>query len=257
MSKIFTTEIASSELPSDNPIHQRLLKPYVMASQWLSGDLLEVGCGEGRGIEWVQSSIRSYSAIDKIRRAVEVLQKKYPSHQFVSANLPPLPYEDASFDSVISFQVIEHIRNDRLFLKEIYRVLRPGGVLLLTTPNRLQSLSRNPWHVREYTGPELAALTRQFFPNVEMKGITGNEKVMTYHEQNRASVNRLMKWDILDLQHRLPAFLLRIPYDMLNRVNRNKLKHSSDQLVESISHNDFILVDDPKQALDLFMIARK
>lgn len=228
-----------------------------MASQWIGGDLLEVGCGEGRGIEWVQSSIRSYSAIDKIRQAVEVLQKKYPVDRFISANLPPLPFEDASFDSVITFQVIEHIHNDRLFLKEIYRVLRPGGVLLLTTPNRLQSLSRNPWHVREYTGPELAALTREYFPNVEMKGIAGNEKVMAYHEQNRASVNRLMKWDFFDLQHRLPAFLLRIPYDVLNRLTRNKLKHASDQLVESITHKDFILVDDAQRALDLFMIARK
>jgi hypothetical protein len=46
----YTTEIASDKLVSDNPIHQRLLKAYIAAKPWISGKLLEVGCGEGRGV---------------------------------------------------------------------------------------------------------------------------------------------------------------------------------------------------------------
>lgn len=257
MSRIYTTEITSDKLASDNPLHQRLLKPYVVAHEWIRGDLLEVGCGEGRGISLLTSYVTSYSAIDKIADAIEQLRTQYPSAHLTAGNLPPLPYDDGSFDSVVSFQVIEHIRDDRRFLEEIHRVLRPGGVALVTTPNRPLSLSRNPWHIREYTADELTSLAREIFANVEMKGITGNQKVMGYHERNRESVNRLMRWDILDLQHRLPASFLRIPYDFMNRLNRNRLKTGADELVMSITHEDYLVTNEASRALDLFLIVRK
>ena len=257
MSKIYTTEITSDQIASDNPLHQRLLKPYMEARHWIKGDLLEVGCGEGRGIEWMLPHISTYSAIDKIETAVSRLQEKYPAGKFTSSQLPPLPYSDRSFDAVVSFQVIEHIKDDGLFLKEIYRVLCPGGVVLITTPNRPMSLSRNPWHIREYTALELTDSAKSIFPFVDMKGITGNEKVMSYHEQNRKSVARLMRWDLLDLQHRLPAQVLRIPYDLLNRFNRNRLQAGAGKLVSGISHEDYVITDDAANALDLFLIARK
>ena len=257
MSRIYTTEIASDQLMSDNPLHQRLLKPYIIAVQWIRGDLLEIGCGEGRGIEHVLPHVNSYSAIDKIESAIENLQSRFPAARFVAGNLPPLPYPDATFDSIVSFQVIEHIENDALFLKEIHRVLRPGGVALITTPNRPLSLSRNPWHIREYTADELTRLAGAIFPSVEMKGIAGNSNVMAYHEKNRESVDRLMRWDILDLQHRLPAALLRIPYDLLNRFNRTRLQKGSDDLVTGITHEDYLVTNQAEIALDLFLIVRK
>jgi SAM-dependent methyltransferase len=257
MSTIYTTEITSDKLASDNPLHQRLLKPYSVAGEWVKGDLLEVGCGEGRGIDGLLPFVSSYSAIDKIESAVAGLQQKYPAGKFVSGHLPPLPYKDSSFDSVVSFQVIEHIQDDELFLREIHRVLRPGGTALITTPNRPMSLSRNPWHVREYTGEELANLAKRLFPFVQMKGVAGNEKVMVYHEQNRKSVEKIMRWDILDLQHRLPAAVLRIPYDFLNRINRKKLQTEADELVTGISLSDYFITDEAGAALDLFLVVKK
>ena len=257
MSKIYTTEITSDQLASDNPLHQRLLMPYVIAKEWIKGDLLEVGCGEGRGIDSLMPYIASYSAIDKIETAVTRLKGKYPSGAFISGHLPPLPFKDSSFDSLVSFQVIEHIEDDILFLKEIYRVLRPNGIGLITTPNRLMSLSRNPWHIREYTGEELGTLAKTIFQHVDMKGVAGNEKVMQYHERNRKSVNKIMRWDIFDLQHRLPASLLKIPYDWLNRRNRGKLQQGADELVKNITHKDYRVADLTADSLDLFLIVRK
>jgi len=254
---VYTTEITSETITSDNPIHQRLLKAYVIASDMVRGNLLEVGCGEGRGIEWLTPKVTSYSAIDKIVPVVEKLKAKYPQGQIISGNIPPLPYGDDSFDCVVSFQVIEHIKDDQTFLKEISRVLKPGGFALISTPNRPLSLSRNPWHEREYTADELTVLAKKYFSNVQMKGITGNEKVMQYHERNRQSVNKIMRWDVLDLQHKLPASILRIPYEMLNRLNRNKLKQAADELVASIRHEDYLLTDNASDALDLFLRATK
>jgi ubiquinone/menaquinone biosynthesis C-methylase UbiE len=258
MASVYTTEIASDSIPSDNPIHQRLLKAYVLAADLVKGDLLEVGCGEGRGIDWILPHVSKYTAIDKIEPVIEKLKVKYPDSKFLSGNIPPLSvFGDNSFDSIVSFQVIEHIQNDKLYLKEIHRVLKPGGIALITTPNRPVSLSRNPWHIREYTARELTDLASRYFADVTMKGITGNGNVMEYYERNKKSVSRLMRWDIFDLQHKLPAVLLRIPYEFMNRLNRNKLKDASDELVRSIRHEDYLLTEAASAALDLFLIARK
>jgi SAM-dependent methyltransferase len=258
MSKVYTTEITSEDIPSDNPIHQRLLKPYLSSLEYITGNVLEIGCGEGRGIARILERTSHYTAIDKIAPVLEALKIKYPQGTFLHGHIPPLPMlRENTYDVVISFQVIEHIGDDALFLEEISRVLKPGGIALITTPNRPKSLTRNPWHVREYTAAELTNLATPYFSSIVMRGITGNGKVMEYYEKNRQSVERLTRFDILDLQHRLPASWLRIPYELLNRWNRNKLKDASDNMVREMSSDDYLLTDQADEALDLFLMATK
>jgi ubiquinone/menaquinone biosynthesis C-methylase UbiE len=251
---VYTTEIASDKITSDNPIHQRLLKAYYVAKDYVRGDLLEIGCGEGRGVALLHDKVDSYSGLDKIGELVDTLAKAYPQADFKQSVIPPLPYSDNSFDSIISFQVIEHIKDDRTYLKEIFRVLKPGGVALITTPNIKMSLSRNPWHIREYTAQQLSEICNTDFTSVELKGITGNEKVMQYYQENKESVKRLTRFDIFDLQHKLPAFLLKLPYEFMNRLNRNKLQTSDNELVASITHDDYVVSDNADTSLDLLAV---
>lgn len=254
----YTTEIASDKLVSDNPIHQRLLKAYIAAKPMVSGKLLEVGCGEGRGVEELLDQVDSYLGIDKIQAVIDELKRKYPAVAFEQAVIPPfLGIESNSFDTVVSFQVIEHIQDDKLFLEEIYRVLKPDGKAIISTPNIRHTLSRNPWHIREYTGKELIMLCEKIFDKVNAMGIGGNDKVWSYHEENRKSVNRIMRFDVLDLQHRLPSAVLRFPYEILNRLNRKKLHKQQGNVVTDIKHSDYLLVDHPDQGLDLFYVLEK
>ena len=254
----YTTEIASDRLISDNPIHQRLLKAYYLAMPFIKGDLLELGCGEGRGVELLSPLADSYLALDKIDEVIEKLKSAHPDVDFRQAVFPPFTgLADNSFDSIVSFQVIEHVKQDGDFLKEIHRVLKPGGVAVLTTPNIVKTLTRNPWHIREYTAPELTALAGKYFDQVEMKGVTGNEKVWAYYEENKRSVQKITRFDIFNLQYRLPAALLRVPYDLLNRMNRNKLNEANNSLVATINHEDYLLTEKAEEALDLFLIVRK
>lgn len=254
----YTTEIASDSIPSDNPIHQRLLKAYYLAKPYVKGTLLELGCGEGRGVELLAPLADRYVALDKIDEVIDSLKAKYPDLDFQQAVFPPFTtIADNTFDTIVSFQVIEHVKADGDFLSEIYRVLKPGGKAILTTPNIKKTLTRNPWHVREYTAIELTELAKKYFDKVEMKGVGGNEKVMTYYEQNKKSVQRITRFDIFNLQYNLPAPLLRIPYDILNRMNRNKLNTANTGLVSEIQHEDYLLVDNADDALDLFLILEK
>ena len=188
----YTTEITSDKIRSDNPIHQRLLQAYYLAQPYVQGNLLEIGCGEGRGVALLQPLCQSYLGLDKNQEILATLITEYPEREFKRAMIPPLnDLADDSFDTIVSFQVIEHIKDDTTYLKEIHRVLKPGGKALITTPNRKMSLTRNPWHIREYLDHELRQLAQGIFSEVVLKGITGSEKVMNYYQQNKESVERL------------------------------------------------------------------
>lgn len=252
-----TTEITSNTIPSDNPLHQRLLSAYLFALPYVKGKVLEIGCGVGRGVEELMKKAEHFTAIDKNVELLEYLQEQHPEASFQHQHIPPLEgFEDNQFDTVVSFQVIEHIPDDDLFLKEIQRVLKPGGVAIVSTPNIKQSLTRNPWHIREYTAEQLQAKCKKYFSEVEALGVTGNDRVMEYHERNRESVKKITRFDVFNLQYKLPAALLRIPYDILNRMNRNKLA-DGDELVASITHEDYLKSEQPDSALDLFYILKK
>ena len=227
MTTYATTEITSAEIPSDNPVHQRLYFPYEEAAKIISGKVLELGCGWGRGVEKL-------------------------------VNVPYLDeFADNTFDFVVTFQVIEHIRDDHTFLQEAHRVLKPGGKILLTTVNKDFSLSRNPWHVREYRTEELRDLMKKYFRELDAKGVGGNEKVWAYYAQNKASVQKIMRWDVLDLQHKLPAWMLRIPYEILNRFNRNQLLAEPGSLAAEINWNDHYLSNEPENCIDYYFVGTK
>ncbi len=255
---VYSSEITSSEIQSDNPIHQRLFFGYYLSEKYVKGKVLEIGCGTGRGLEILLNSSDHYTGIDKNTGLIEEHSQKYPDSVFIDEHIPPLSkIETSSMDTVITFHVIEHIKDDSLFIDEVYRVLKPGGTAIITTPNKKLSVARNPWHVREYTANELNRLIKRKFTNFEMKGITGNEKVMKYFEENKKSVNKIMRWDILRLQYLLPGFLLRIPYDILNRMNRTKVMNSNTELSNSIDYTDYILNDDIENCLDHFVVLEK
>ena len=86
---IYTTEITSDKLISDNPLHNRLLSAYVFAEKFISGDVIELGCGEGRGIDIILKQSKSFTAIDKISEVTDKLSKKYSDETFISSSFPP------------------------------------------------------------------------------------------------------------------------------------------------------------------------
>lgn len=252
-----TAERVSSNDHSDNVIYQRHLVAYTEAAKMISGKVLEVGCGEGYGIDILASHAEAYTAIDKYASNVDHYIAKYPHVDFIRKSVPPFPFEDNTFDCLVSFQVIEHIEDDVQFVKEMARVLKPGGLAILTTPNIKMSLTRNPWHVREYTVQELTNLLGAYFSEVNMRGVYGNQKVMDYYEKNKASVHKFTRFDIFNLQYRLPRIFLQIPYDILNRFNRRLLMKGNDKLVHNIKVDDYYTAQADDLCFDLLAVATK
>ncbi|MBQ6870373.1 MAG: SAM-dependent methyltransferase, partial [Alistipes sp.] len=137
------------------------------------------------------------------------------------------------------------------------RVLRPGGKFIVSTPNAPMSLTRNPWHVREYTAEALQNLLSISFSTITAAGVVGNQKIMEYYEKNREGVKRITRFDILDLQHRLPRQLLQVPYDILNRINRRRLLKKNNELTTSIQMSDYSVGSATENSFDLLFIAEK
>lgn len=253
MKPVITAERVSRDA-SDNYVFQRSLLAYEEAAKRIAGRVLEIGTGSGYGIEVVAPHADHFITLDKHR--TEGLQ--LPSNsEFREAKVPPLPFPDASFDCVITFQVIEHIKHDDLFVREISRVLKPGGRLIVTTPNRTMSLTRNPWHIREYDLDQFSHLLAPHFDSIERLGVEGNERVMAYYEKNREGVKRITRFDPLKLQYRLPRWMLQIPYDLLNRLNRRRLLSENNDLTRSIRMEDYRLVPAHEGCFDWFFVATK
>jgi SAM-dependent methyltransferase len=250
---LHTAERVSREV-SDNFVYQRSRLAYVEAAKLVSGCVLEVGTGTGYGIDIVAPDAERYITIDK-HSAV--------SHDGLAANVefrqvtvPPLPFADNTFDYVVSFQVIEHIKHDKKFVREVRRVLKPGGKFIVSTPNKPMSLTRNPWHVREYTAEQFSQLLGDFSA-VDALGVAGNERVWAYYEKNKESVHRIMRFDVLKMQWWLPRWVLQLPYDVLNRLNRRKLHKANTALTEGITIDDYRLCKVDDRCFDLFYIATK
>src|SRR5690606_41234590 len=124
MAKVFTTEITSETIKSDNPIHQRLYKAYLVATEYVHGNLLEVGCGEGRGINLLKPLVQHYTAIDKIKDVIASLKVQHPESTFIASDIPPLPISDnEAFDSLVIFHVIEQIHHDTSCLRCLHRMI--------------------------------------------------------------------------------------------------------------------------------------
>lgn len=254
--KIATAERVSERDVSDNYVFRRSLLAYRRAAELVSGDILEIGTGAGYGIPLLAPRVKSLLTVDKYMPPLDLVPyDNVEFRQMAASSLGSLASE--SFDCVVTFQVIEHIRNDAAFVREIERLLKPGGLLILSTPNRLMSLTRNPWHVREYTAGELKSLLGSFFAWVEMEGVFGNDRVMEYYEKNRRAVERITRFDPLGLQYRLPRWMLRIPYDILNRRNRRRLLIENHSLTAGIEENDYFFGPAGERCFDLFYTARK
>ena len=145
---------------------------YVFAGRFVEGKrVLDVACGSGMGTKYLSTAGASTSiGLDINPAAVSFAKGLYGQCKFGQCDVTKLCIADASIDVVVSFETIEHIEDQPKFLKECHRVLKPGGILVCSTPNQTLTkwTPKNPFHVRELTIEEFASTLGSLFVNVQL-----------------------------------------------------------------------------------------
>ncbi len=169
-------------------VYQRL------APRCAGRDVLEAGCGEGYGADLIAGVARRVVAVDYDQAAVAHVRSRYGRVEVMQANLAELPLADASVDVVVNFQVIEHLWDQAQFVAECARVLRPSGLLMVSTPNRItfspgRDTPINPFHTRELNADELTQLLLDAgFREVAMYGLFHGPRLQEMDARHGGSI---------------------------------------------------------------------
>lgn len=196
---------------------------YQFAERYADGrEVLDYGCGSGFGSARLAVRAQRVQAVDVSAEAIEHANADFgrPNLRFDAIGADrPLPFADASFDTVVSLQVIEHVDDRDLYLSEARRVLRPGGHLVLITPDRRTRLLPgqrpwNRWHLTEYGRGSLQRALTRHFQQVEILGMSGRPHVLELELRR----TRRAKWLMLPLT--LPLYTQRQRQRLLGQVER-------------------------------------
>jgi ubiquinone/menaquinone biosynthesis C-methylase UbiE len=143
---------------------------YLLAREFAKDKaVLDIACGEGFGSEILANSARSVVGVDIASEAVEHAAARYRQGnvQFKQGSCAEIPLDSDSVDLVVSFETIEHHDEHRVMMAEIKRVLRPDGMLIISSPDKKEYSIlpnyRNPFHVRELFKEEFEELIRVYF----------------------------------------------------------------------------------------------
>jgi SAM-dependent methyltransferase len=149
---------------------------YAFARSLAAGRrVLDAACGEGYGSDLLAEGAQSVVGVDISAQAIEHARERYGARanlEFEQGDCTALQFADAQFDLVVSFETLEHVAAQEALIAGFARVLKPDGVLLVSSPDKrtyseLQGF-RNEFHVRELYRDELLALLRPHFPFVEL-----------------------------------------------------------------------------------------
>jgi SAM-dependent methyltransferase len=235
-----TGERTLPDVPEENYWFRRHLAVYRwIARRCAGGRVVDMACGEGYGSAVLAETAAEVVGVEANPEAFEHARLRYraPGLRFERGLVEEFG-DGAPYDAVVFLQTIEHVHEPERLLAHFASLLRPGGVVYATTPNRLTlappgaERSGNPWHLKEYAPDEFAALVAPGFESVELLGLFHARKLRVHELAIRAG------WDRVH-----PALRL--------------TKRFYGWFVPAIDERDFVLRGGPLQgALDLMAICR-
>jgi ubiquinone/menaquinone biosynthesis C-methylase UbiE len=159
------------------------LHRYALATIYCANKtVLDIACGEGYGSMILASTAFSVVGVDVSEEAVIHAKSKYVKDnlKFVLSSAISIPLDDASIDLVVSFETLEHLVEHDAFMVELKRVLKPDGLLIMSTPDKSIYNKRDPnniFHLKELNTSEFVSLVTKYFKHnilLEQRVVVGS-----------------------------------------------------------------------------------
>jgi SAM-dependent methyltransferase len=210
---ILTGERTLPGVREENYWFQRHLVAYEFLLGSAEGKrVLDLGSGEGYGTDLLATRAACAVGVDLAPEAIYHARRTYirSNLRFIYSDIYDLDLEDDSFDLVCSLQVIEHLHEPERFMREARRVLSPGGICAISTPNRLiispgRDEPVNPFHIIEYDSRQFADFMRAFYPLVDVLGVFHARKLRLHDMLSRRNFSQFC----LEIPPRLNRLLYR------------------------------------------------
>jgi GT2 family glycosyltransferase/SAM-dependent methyltransferase len=161
--------------PAETEVGLEHLHRYLAAAPLCAGKrVLDAASGEGYGSAILAAAGAAVTGVEIDLQTVEAARRRYPATTFVQADAAALPFEDGCFEVVTSFETLEHVAEPTRMLDEFRRVLKPGGLLIVSTPDKTTYNSYlaepNPFHIHELERHEFRQALSARFRNVTLYG---------------------------------------------------------------------------------------
>ena len=235
-----------------NPTWQRHVAAYALAEPHLpAGRIADLGSGVGHSYDLLAG--RETVGIDVDPEALAGQER-----ETVVADMRRLPLADDSFDGALAIHSVEHVPDPERAVAEAARIIRPGGVAVLVTPNRL-TFARpdeiiDPYHYVELDPRQAERLCRPWFESVEVRGIFGSPRYLELVADQRARLNRLLRLDPMRLRRLVPRRGRQRLYDLLLA----RARRDPDPRAAVIRVADFDLREEElDDCLDVVVICRR
>ncbi len=136
--------------------------------------VLDIASGEGYGSNLLAGVASKVVGVDISAKTIKAAKEKYASKrnnlEFMEGRAENIPTDKKMFDVVVSFETIEHHDKHQEMMNEIKRVLKPGGLLIISSPDKFfysdRPGTKNPFHVKELYKNEFQDLLKNNFKNV-------------------------------------------------------------------------------------------
>lgn len=170
-------------------------KPYAFGKK-----VLDAACGVGYGTAYLAQVARHVTGIDINSETIAHAKEHYQTEcvTFHVMDVTKTDFSDGAFDTICSFETIEHLQNIEGYLREVARLLSPKGTYLVSTPQAQKTNHRphNPYHTIEFSRSDFEILLHQYFSEVEIYGQRRRQSELHYQ------ITRLL--DVTGLRGRLP-----------------------------------------------------
>ena len=163
-----------------NNIRYQTILPYINKGDFV----LDIACGSGHGSKLISGHCNTVLGVDVNSYVIVTNETRYniSNLSFLVGDALKLKFNDNVFDKIVSMETIEHIQDDCKFIREMYRILKPQGLFIVSTPqNKDGTIPLNPWHIREYSLEEFRDILTDKFEILKIYGakrgiITDEEK---------------------------------------------------------------------------------